>query len=41
MQEEYESLMENEIWMLVDRPRDKKTVKIKWIFRTKHGEKGK
>lgn len=35
MDGEYESLMENETWVLSDAPKDRKIVKCKWVFTTK------
>jgi Reverse transcriptase (RNA-dependent DNA polymerase) len=35
MQKEYESIMKNETWTLVPRPKDAKVVKSRWVLRTK------
>jgi glutathionyl-hydroquinone reductase len=35
MQKEYDSIMKNETWNLVPRPRDAKVVKSCWVLRTK------
>lgn len=40
MKEEYDSLLENDAWILVDRPRDRKVVKNKWVFKLKRGADG-
>lgn len=32
MKNEYNSLVSNEVWVLVNPPADKKMVKIKWVF---------
>jgi hypothetical protein len=38
MQDEYESLIANETWVLIKRPRNNKIVK--WIFKTKYEVNG-
>ncbi len=40
MQEEYEALIGNKTWDLVEIPADRKPVKSKWVFKTKRDEKG-
>lgn len=35
MIKEYEALMRNETWIIVDRPKEKKIIESKWILRTK------
>ena len=40
MSTEYEALMENKTWVLVDLPPGKKPIKTKWVFRTKRGVTG-
>ena len=37
---EYESLMENNTWELVDLPEGRKPIKCKWIFKVKKGSDG-
>ena len=37
---EYKSLISNEVWELVDPPKDCNIVKSKWVFRHKIGEDG-
>ena len=37
---EYESLLENETWDLVDLPRERKAVGSRWVFRVKHHSDG-
>lgn len=39
MEEEYQSLLENEIWTLTDHPKGRKAIKCKWGFKTKHDVK--
>lgn len=34
---EYESLLENEIWDLVDLPQDRRAVGSRWVFKVKSG----
>ena len=38
---EYESLLENETWDLVDLPRERKAVGSRWVFRVKHHSDGR
>jgi hypothetical protein len=40
MNEEYRSLMANDIWDLVPLPKGRKLVKCKWIYRTKYASDG-
>ena len=40
MAEEYESIMKNDVWDVVPRPKDKSVVTLKWIFKIKHGIDG-
>lgn len=35
MEVEHQALMENRTWELVNRPKDRKVIKCKWIFKTK------
>ena len=37
MMEEMESLHKNETWVLVKRPKGKRTVRCKWAYRKKEG----
>ena len=41
MQEEYESIMKNDVWDVVPRPEDKVVVTSKWLYKIKHGFDGK
>ena len=41
MNEEYESIMKNDVWDVVPRPKDKSVVTLKWIFKIKHGADGR
>ena len=36
MVEEYQSIIKNDVWDIVPRPKDKSMVSSKWIFKTKH-----
>ena len=38
---EYESLLENERWDLVDLPRGRKSVGSRWVFKVKHHSDGR
>ena len=38
---EYESLIENETWELVELPSGRKPIGCKWVFKVKHGSNGK
>lgn len=40
MIEEYNSLLENKVWMLVDKPKDQNIVSSKWVFKLKRGADG-
>lgn len=40
MDNEIQSLAENNTWELVDKPYNKKTIKCKWVFKTKYNTKG-
>lgn len=40
MQSEYNSLMENNSWTLVSRPKDAKILKCKWVYRIKRNQDG-
>ena len=40
MVEEYQSIMKNDVWEIVPRPKDKLVVFSKWIFKTKHSANG-
>jgi hypothetical protein len=35
MNEEIKMIMKNETWELVDRPQDKDTIGVKWVYKTK------
>lgn len=41
MQNEYDSLIQNGVWKLVDRPMDENVIKCKWIYKIKHDAAGK
>jgi hypothetical protein len=36
MIEEYQSIMKNEVWEIVPRPKNKYVVSFRWIFKIKH-----
>ena len=36
MVEEYQSIIKNDVWELVPRPKNKSVVSSKWIYKTKH-----
>ena len=36
MFEEYQSIIMNDVWEVVPRPKDKSVVSSKWIIKTKH-----
>ena len=40
MAEEYNSIMKNEVWDIVPRPKDKSVVTSKWIYKIKHAVDG-
>ena len=40
MAEEYESIMKNDVWDVVSRPKGKFVVTSKWLFKIKHGIDG-
>ena len=37
MHEEYESIMNTNVWEVVPRPKDKSVVTSKWLYKIKHG----
>jgi hypothetical protein len=40
MMEEYQSIMKNDVWDVVPRPKGKSVVTSKWIFKIKHATDG-
>jgi len=40
MVKEYESIMKNDVWDVVPRPKGKYVVTSKWLFKVKHGVDG-
>ena len=40
MIEEYKSIINNYVWDVVSRPKDKSIVSSKWIFKTNHSVDG-
>jgi hypothetical protein len=41
MQEEYDSIMHNDVWELVPRPIGKSVVTSRWLYKTKHAANGR
>jgi hypothetical protein len=40
MHEELENFERNQVWTLVEPPRDMNVIETKWVFKNKHGEDG-
>jgi hypothetical protein len=40
MHEELENFEKNQVWSLVDPPRDVNVIQIKWVFKNKQGDDG-
>ena len=40
MMEEYHSIMKNDVWSIVPRPKDKVVVSSKWLYKIKHASHG-
>jgi hypothetical protein len=40
MAEEYQSIMQNDVWDVVPRPKEKSVLSSKWIYKTKHTANG-
>lgn len=40
MEDEYRSLKENNTWILIDRPKNKKVLSNRWVFKTKLNQRG-
>jgi hypothetical protein len=40
MVEEYQSIMQNDVWDVVPKPKEKYAVSLKWIYKTKHAADG-
>jgi hypothetical protein len=40
MGEEYQSIVKNDVWDVVPRPKEKSIVSSKWIYKTKHAADG-
>ena len=38
---EYQSLMENDTWDLVELPKEREVISSKWVFKVKHDSCGK
>jgi hypothetical protein len=37
---EYHSIMQNDVWDVVTKPKEKSVVSLKWIYKTKHAVDG-
>ena len=37
---QYQSIMKNDVWEIVPRPKDKSVVSSKWILKTNHSTNG-
>ena len=40
MTEEFQSIMKNDVWEVVPRPKGKSVVTSKWLFKIRHGADG-
>ena len=40
MVKEYQSIIKNDVWEIVPKPKDKSVLSSKWIFKTKHSTDG-
>ena len=40
MEEEYQSIVNNDVWDVVPRPKEKSVVSSKWIYKMKHAADG-
>ena len=40
MSEEHQSIMKNEVWEIVPRPKEKSVVTSKWVYKIKHAVDG-
>ena len=40
MAEEHQSIMKNEVWVIVPRPKEKSVVTSKWVYKIKHAADG-
>jgi hypothetical protein len=40
MKEEHQSIMKNDVWEIVPRPKEKSTVTSKWVYKVKHATDG-
>ena len=40
MKKEYESIMKNDVWDVIPRPKDKFISTLKWLYKIKHGADG-
>jgi hypothetical protein len=40
MKEEYQSIIKNDVWEIVPRPKNKDVVSSKWLYKIKHAADG-
>jgi hypothetical protein len=40
MTEEYQSIIKNDVWEIVPRPKSKDVISSKWLYKIKHGVDG-
>ena len=40
MMEEYQTIMKNDVWDIVTKPKNKSVVSSKWVYKIKHGADG-
>ncbi|CAK1596096.1 unnamed protein product [Parnassius mnemosyne] len=41
MEKEYNALLKNVVWKLVDRPQNKNVIKCKWVYKVRQNYEGK
>ena len=41
MQEELNNFLQNQVWILEERPKDARVIETKWVFRNKKDDQGK
>ena len=40
MMEEYQSIMKNDVWDIISKPKNKSVVSSKWVYKIKHAANG-